>query len=158
MARRNRSPEQEFILFRATSSLGWAISKRISYDKGERLVDQRVARRVDDEYGKHIGYQPCEPSEAKDDAPVVRSSPAISQGEILANAGTAFRLGGSRTAKMSEAMRISRTHPRSGKLLPAEDRIERAVAKVKAWPHPASVAGDKAVRVYPKDPDRERSL
>lgn len=61
------------------------------------------------------------------------SSTAFSFEEVQAIAGSKFRHGRSRTARMTEEQRLRRTNRKTGKALPAEDIVERAANKLKEW-------------------------
>lgn len=72
-------------------------------------------------------------------------------------------MGRSRTARMRETERIGRQHPKSGRLLPEEDFVERTEVLVHdIYPQSANFAmvdgrfGDRAVRVYPKAATKAR--
>ncbi len=128
----------------------------VSGAQGEEMMAQGKWRDVYDEAGNHIGYQVI--ANYKSDSEILSGSTSISitVRECELNAGLR---GKSHTAGMSEEKRMSRRSA-SGKVLPPEDAVERARAKVKLWPHPANrigtdergapVYGDRAVRVYPK--------
>jgi hypothetical protein len=118
--------------------------------EGDAKVASGIWDRVHDEDGKLVGYQPLDASPSDEQLPSQNSNPCISMGEMQANAGVCFARGKSRTENMPEAKRLGRKHPLTGRLLPAEDFIERSIEKVKLWTRPAPGRGDRAVRVYPK--------
>lgn len=127
------------------------------------MVEKGLWRRVVNEVGQLIGYQPVA-AEPKTIMPSDGSRAALGAAETKAIAGL---MGKSRTAGLSDAQRRERIHPKSGRLLPEEDFIERAQKLEKAYPHSANYrdidlarhgklrrelapGGDRAVRVYPK--------
>jgi hypothetical protein len=141
---------RDFPVYSADTTLGWRVARRISYQRGETMVSAGRMHRVEDQFGRHIGYQMGGRKQPSDnDLPSLASSASITAHECEANAGV---LGKSVTATMSEHKRVHRLHPRSGKLLPAEDFIERAQGKVAAYIATANRDGDRAVRIYPKGP------
>lgn len=127
-------------------------------------------RRVFYEDGSLAGFQPyAEPQPAKSHSTAAGvsldgSAPTITLTEVRMNAG---EFGKSHTQGMPEWKRLKR-HAKydEKKILAPEDAIERAIAKVKLWPYPASrvddgsgepVYGDKAIRVYPHPPKRAKA-
>lgn len=90
-------------------------------------------RDVYDDLGNHIGYQMIAAAEilrSSSDPLPNSSASSITVGELKLNAG----LGGkSRTAGMSENMRITRRDLKTGASLPPEDAIEKAQTKVREW-------------------------
>lgn len=116
----------------------------IDVSTGERHVERGTFRRVYDELGKHIGYQPVKISPADFDVRSQPSTPAISEEETASNAGLDGR---SKTASLDELAREKRI----ANGLDPEDFIERAIEKVRCWTRPAPGKGDRAVRVYPKE-------
>jgi hypothetical protein len=110
--------------------------------RGQRLVRRGVAEEALDWDGKTLCYR------LKDDMPNLAralgadgyrpgydgpSNAALTLAEVDAVAGTNFKYGRSRTAGMSEEKRLNRVHPKTHKVLPAEDIVERATAKLQAW-------------------------
>lgn len=152
-AHRNHS---DFELWSADTSEGYRVIKHVAFAYGESRVARGEWRRVFDELtGAHKGYQAVAPRHdvtASSDA----SRAALAPPEMKANAGL---LGRSRTGSMKpgDPRRIGRVHPKSGRLLPAEDFIERTQELVKLYPRSANFrTGDRAVRVYPKAPLEQR--
>lgn len=90
------------------------------------------ARPVNDHNGLHVGYQMQQPAPVKNGVPAKPTPALLSSREMDLIAGQAFAHGKSRTHGRSELVRLTRTHPWTGKLLPAEDEVERAVAKLLA--------------------------
>ena len=141
MARpKRRSPaskrwrENCFLLFDGNTALGWRVTRRISQDDGERMIETGHARHVNDCNGQHIGYQMQQPAPVKNGEVSARATPAVlSSREMDLIAGRAFQNGKSRTERLSEVQRITRVHPFTHKLLPPEDEVERAAAKLKAF-------------------------
>lgn len=131
------------------------MTRAIHYATGEAMVAAGKLRRIVDDAGRHIGYQPA--SAAPEPKPSERLDAAsITRAEIEANAGLR---GKSRTRGLPERLRTERVHPKSGRLMPEEDFVERAQRKVEAWPLPANrvgtvdgkpIFGDRAARVYPR--------
>jgi hypothetical protein len=136
MRRRNRSTNEQYLLFNPTSVLGWTVIRRIGFDDGERQVELGVARRVNSDDGRHIGYQRCEPGESTLDVikPAIPSSTAFSRAEADAIACSKWRGHRSRTVNLTEEQRMKRMHPVTKRLLPAEDFTERALQKMKVYP------------------------
>jgi hypothetical protein len=157
MARpRHRNRNTETILFQSPTSLdedGIRVTHRTSFAKGEALVAAgKAERRMEGglQCYQLLPPQPC-PTQ-----PLRFSPAALGAAEIMANAGL---MGASRTACLSAEQRLTRVHPKSGRLLPEEDFVERTQKLVKAYPHSANFhdmkkrgISDRAVRVYPKGP------
>jgi hypothetical protein len=61
------------------------------------------------------------------------SCAAFSFAEVQAIAGSKFRHGRSRTARMTDEQRARRINRRTGRMLPSEDIVERATNKLKQW-------------------------
>lgn len=145
----HRCKSKEFLVYVGDTNLGWRIIRTTSFEKGERLVlDGRFERLFDALTGKHIAYRisgnaiHARINEAR------FSSTSLTERDAQAIAGL---FGKSKTAGMSEEMRLTRTCPRTGKHLATEDFIERAAARVEAYTSSANVRGDLALRVYPKE-------
>jgi hypothetical protein len=145
-------------LYPPTTTLGWRVIKLVTAAEVKDALDRGLWREVYDEHGDLAGYQIKTNFQTDDDLPSGWSSCAISENEMDLVAGTKFSKGRSRTQGLPEAKKMARKD-QNGKALAPEDAVERAVAKVKAWPYPASrvdngegkpVFGDRAVRVYPK--------
>lgn len=116
------------------TTLGWRCVCFCSFARGERFVALGEWCRVHDEAGNHVGYQ--QRSGRGPDADVIASAAArgaITAAESMINAGTYFSGGRSRTMRLAEPERIGRVHPLDGRPLPAEDRAERVMQKVKDW-------------------------
>jgi len=122
-------------VYNAGTTLGYTLNGRISVDNGEKAVADGVMRRVEMD-GQFYGYQLLEKQHVADDVPSVCSPAGISARESQLNAGTAFKGSRSRTMRMSpdDPRRLTRVHGVSGAHLPAEDAVERAVAKVHFYP------------------------
>ncbi len=177
-----RSGAATFNVMHNNSDGTWHYLGRISFQSAERKVDAGKWQRVYNQQNLHIGYEICDSNpeavlaslhrEVKSKVklgPVRRDkataqasaekkvSICISSKEMQIYAGQVFKHGKSRTYGMTDEQRASRISER-GNRLSEEDAVERVVAKVELWPHPASrVAaderapyGDRAVRVYPK--------
>ena len=136
----------DFQLFSSDVALGWRVIRRVAFAYGEQRCARGEFRRVYDEFRNHIGYQPVQRQDA-----TVNSDPsraALGVPEMKANAGL---MGRSRTKGLRPEDRVGRVHPKSGRLLPAEDFVERAQELVKLYPRSANFrTGDRAVRVYPR--------
>jgi hypothetical protein len=137
------------------TSLGWRVIRQVTPAKAAENLAAGRWREVYDEHGNFWGCQLLLSFKTDQDMQSGASSPSITVSECELNAGLR---GSSHTAGLPEEKRISR-HSQTGKALPPEDAIERAIEKVKQWPWPASriddgtgiaVFGDRAVRVYPK--------
>jgi hypothetical protein len=155
MARpRHRNRNTETILFESPTSLdedGIRVTRRISFARGEALVAEgKAERRME---GGLQCYQQLPPPPCPTQ-PLRFSPAALGAAEMKANAGL---MGASRTSHLNEEERSMRLHPKSGRLLPVEDFVERVKSLVKAYPHSANFhdvkkrgISDRAVRVYPK--------
>jgi hypothetical protein len=153
--RRQEKGERSVNVYPPDTSLGWRVIYMVSALKAAERLAAGVWREVYDEYGSFWGCQVVA-NFGKDEAILSgASSTSITVSELELNAGLR---GKSRTVGLSEEQRIARINGK-GKPLPPEDAIERAQAKVKQWPYPASRIddgrgepkyGDRAVRVYPK--------
>jgi len=156
----------EFELWPADDTRGWKPVRRgVSFAEGIDKVAQ--GKWILHEHQGQLWYFQLVPKPRLPQKQSRRFSPTtITARESLLSAS-----GGSATAKMDEndPRRLRRYRkkddsisPISGmpfKPLAPEDAVERAQAKVRQWPHPASriddgtgvpVFGDRAVRVYPK--------
>ena len=147
MARKKRAGRSAFSRLLLFSSLAHSsdliVNRRVSYREGEAKVAAGEWSHVYREDGRLVGYE----SVCRATVPIVsaaESCAGIPAFEMQLNAFVVFRDGRSRTARMSEQERTSRTHPRSGAVLPAEDEVERTVAKVRLWP---AVGGLRGVSV-----------
>lgn len=135
MARARRRIE-EFFLYEdeaTRGSLGWRVTRRISREAGERMLVAGHAVQVHDEHGNMVGYH-------KVDAPLARNGVGANPMPVVLTAremdliaGQFFRHGRSKTAGMSEAQRLSRIDPMTRRLLPPEDGIERALARLESY-------------------------
>ncbi len=129
------NPKFKFLLFGPRTSLGWTIKSRITREKGDDLVNRRIAIEIPDDNGNLLGYQLRKDRMPNDPMPTLQTILAtITKSEMEINAGT---YGESRTVRLSEQQRTERakqTHPHTGKYLPEEDRIEKVIGKIVAWP------------------------
>jgi hypothetical protein len=153
MSRRVKpNTEKRFYVYHPNTSLGWRIVRRVAFAEGEGNVSDGRWRQIFNDAGLHIGYQPIAESSRQSSTLVAsRVDPtSLTARESNINAGTAFRGGHSRTAHLPERLRESRIHSLTGKVLPAEDAVERVTAKITAYENSANAGGDRAVRVYPK--------
>jgi hypothetical protein len=140
--RRHPSPHSNsFPLYAAETTLGWRVVRQIPLAEAERKVELGVFVRVYNEQFECVGYQVIDSRPTDEKLPSRQSSSSISASEIQANALVIFPGGSSRTERMSEERRVSRRHPISGNALPAEDFVELATGKVRAW---LEIGDDKA--------------
>jgi hypothetical protein len=134
MARpRSRSTKNKLHnLYAADVTVGWFVVRLVSYSEGEQGVAEGTMLRVVDERGHPAGYQLVARKETTgEELPSQPTAIALTRKEAEALAGA---LGRSRTASMhpDDPRRLERRN-KKGVLLPAEDFVERALAKVKAW-------------------------
>jgi hypothetical protein len=101
--------------------------------KGSDMVAQGFARDVHDEQFNHIGFQLMPTRQMEQQQLSMHTSTGLVPRDVMLNAGTQFKHGKSRTAGMTEDQRLHRTHPTTGKLLPPEDAVELAQARVREW-------------------------
>jgi hypothetical protein len=131
--RRQSAGSPTYLLFDAETALGWRVIRHVSGAQGEEMLARGAWRDVYDDLGNHIGYQMIAAAEilrSSSDPLPNSSASSITVGELKLNAG----LGGkSRTAGMSENMRITRRDLKTGASLPPEDAIEKAQTKVREW-------------------------
>lgn len=146
MARPRIRNHSDLLVFAINTTLGWSVTKRTGYAPGEAKVERGEWRRVVDDHGELVGYQPVV-HEVKPVPSNDCSRCALQVPEMRANAGL---MGRSRTAHLSDEQRATRLHPKSGRLLPEEDFVERVGKLMKAYLGTANRSGDKAVRVYPR--------
>jgi hypothetical protein len=145
MARNHRLASKEFLVYTGDEHSGWRIVRTTGFVKGERLVDEgRFERLYDALNGEHIAYRISSDPNLNQTRESRFSSPALTRRDVEANAGL---YGKSKTAGMSEEMRLVRSCPRTGKRLATEDFIERAIARVKA--HGESPAYGDVIRRAP---------
>lgn len=154
-------------LFDENTSLGCRVKYRVSATLALEKIALKQWRAVWYENGDLAGAQPMRAEtiaiagKTFNDVLIERLiGVTITLAEVRRNAG---EFGESHTMGMPEWKRLNR-HALfdASRILPAEDAIERAIAKVRQWPFPASVIGtdekgapvfgDKAVRVYPHAP------
>lgn len=157
-------------LYTKGTLVGCRVVRQVPVSLALEKVALGMWRRVFYEDGSEAGFQPyAQPQPERPRAPQPGASldgspPTITLTEVRMNAG---EFGASRTKGMPEWKRLKR-HAKydEKKILAPEDAIERAIAKVKLWPYPASrvddgsgepVYGDKAIRVYPHPPKRDKA-
>jgi hypothetical protein len=131
--RRRRQQDGKLWLFSPVTTLGWRATRWIHPDEGERKVAIGQLRHVLDPSGKLIGYQMAEGMPRDENMPSRRAPVSLSVHDMELIAGQTFPKGKSKTAGLPEDLRISRVHPLSGRALPPEDDVERAVAKLGAY-------------------------
>lgn len=167
-------------LFDENTSLGWRVKYRVSAELALEKIALKQWREIWLTNGELAGVQALRPEQKKTLNQVLVAellATTITLNELLRNAQC---YGRSRTMGMPEWKRLQRhvwrrgqsvangkpVYYKSDEIAPPEDATERAIAKVRLWPHPASramdakgepvsdkngapVFGDKAVRVYP---------
>lgn len=154
-------------LFDENTSLGWRVKYRVSAELALEKIALKQWREIWLTNGELAGVQALRPEQKKTLNQVLVAellATTITLNELLRNAQC---YGRSRTMGMPEWKRLQR-HARfnASVILAPEDATEKAIKKVRQWPHPASramdakgepmsdkngapVFGDKAVRVYP---------
>lgn len=126
--RRERSVHAEFQLCSADGPLGPKVMRRISRWKGEQMVRNRLACRIDDSEGKLLGYQLLAASQ---DVLIMRdSSPSSAAFSVAEREAIAGIRGESRTASFSDGKRMNRI--RRG--LREMDLVEAARVKLDVYP------------------------
>lgn len=128
-------------LYGFSTTLQSSIVGLISRKTGERMVRRGLVEEGVDLDGATPCFRKLQPERgAKKSVPVVEfaidsdeSSAAFSQAEVMAIAGTGFRNGRSRTARMTDEQRAARVNLRTGRKLPAEDIVEKATNKFTQW-------------------------
>jgi len=154
--RRARGAARNLYLFAAGTTLGWRVVHMTSSTEAAENLAKRRWRQVYDEQGNLLGYQIM--ADKRSDTEILSKPTAcsITMRVCQLNAGLGGR---SRTLGMPEAKKLNRPAGSNGHIPVPDDAVERAIQKVRQWPHPASriddgtgvaVYGDKAVRVYPK--------
>ncbi len=126
---RRRAGSQAFVLYQAGEEM--RPIERCSLRRGEGLVEQGKAVHVVDAQGQHVGFQ-LRTRDPLNGTPAVPVATVFSPAEMELVAGQTFKFGRSRTASLSEAERLTRK-TLTGRPLPAEDKVERAAAKLKYW-------------------------
>ncbi len=137
---------------RKDGALSPQICGTLSYADGEIRVRRGQALKVYDERGAVIGFQLLDAGKPES-AHSEPSSCVISRGDMELLAGRWMRRGQSQTQGLTEkqrAERALRVSPHTLKYLPEMDAVELASVKQACFTAPVSVAGDKAVRVYPR--------
>ena len=133
---RRRSPNAlTFPLWLPPTPLGVTVHDYVTVREGDRMVLNGQARLHYDALGNPDGYElmPVAGSKVKNgDASSKPTAALLTVKEMDLVAGQKFRGGRSRTAGRSEKERLTRVHPVTGKPLPPEDEVERAVAKLLA--------------------------
>lgn len=130
-------------LFHTDTALGWRIMHRITFRRGEAKVARGVMRRVIDEAGNHIGYQPLAVTAVHGDRdiPSQHSAASISLQEMKVNAEGVSRTVGLPALQRDERVAAGRA---------PEDRVERVQRKVQVYPHIGAAKGD-ILRVWPRN-------
>jgi len=158
---RRASTGETLNVYPPDTALGWRVIGHTTVVRAAERVVRGHWREVFYSDGSLAGFQILATFKTEYELQSNGFSPCtISESESDLNAGTKFKHGKSQTVGRPEWKRISR-HARydDRKILAPEDAVEKAIAKVKQWPWPASrvdggsgdpVYGDRAVRVYPK--------
>lgn len=133
----------ELWLYHTDTALGWRRLRRIRHVQGERKVALGLMRRVMDQAGNHIGYQPIAPAAARVDMDVKSqpSSASISLREMRLNAEAMSRTMGLPAHRRDERIANGRA---------PEDLAERVQRKVQVFVHVTAVKGD-ILRVWPRE-------
>ena len=150
MSRRRRRGAGLF-LYVEDAVLGLRRMRPILFEDGERAVERRQFDHVRDDNHKLIGYVSCDGR--KRPQPEPKSSNRTDPAAITANESRAYAglMGKSRTVGLCEDQRKARVHSNTGRVMPAEDFVERAQNKVNSFAASANFrTGDRAVRVYPR--------
>ena len=154
-SKRNIAIDRSIDVYSADTSQGWRIIRKVTAIYAFEKVVAGYWKEIFDHIGNFIGVQILAVVKSDEEIPSGATAATITFIEIIRNAGLEGR---SRTIGRDENFRITRENPKDGKPLPPEDNIERAIAKVKQWPFPASridngrgkpVFGDRAIRCYP---------
>jgi hypothetical protein len=140
-----------------------SIVKLVSRSMGDRMVRKGSAELMLEWDGKTPCYRLIPSAKAArkqmwrprveavnpiDLVPSLESSTAFSQAELLAIAGTKFKHGRSRTARMTEhqkAERVKRFAADHGIRVAMEDQVERATDKKREWEQMGSLLQDVVV-------------
>ncbi len=152
MARTNRTKHGNTVcVLQPYSALGWRVIRQIDMDDAADRILAGTAREIFDKAtGRLKGIELADGAPKDENIPSGDRTPcALSAREMRFAAGL---YGESLTERMSEERRVGRVHPASGRMLPAEDEVERVREKLKLYPFPAPGRGDRAVRVYPRAP------
>ena len=143
-------------VYSADTSLGWRIVRKVTALYAFNKVIEGKWVEIFDDIGNFYGVQIIAAVKSDQELPSGSTAATITYLELIRNAGLEGR---SRTMGRDENYRITRYSSVSSKALPPEDNIERAIAKVKQWPFPASriddgrgtpIYGDRAIRCYPR--------
>lgn len=149
-------------VFSTNTALGWTVIRQVPVAFALEMIALKQWREIWYDNGELAGVQPLRPEDRKTLSQVLierLAAVTITNPELRRNAGL---YGRSSTIGMQEWKRLQRAGKRvfvgenfRPVILEPEDAIERAIEKVRLWPYPASVGGDKAVRVYPPAPVRK---
>jgi hypothetical protein len=143
-------------LYAAETTLGWRVVRNTTETEAAEKLAKNRWWKVYDVQGNLLGYQII--ADKRSDTEILSKPTAcsITMRVCELNAGLDGR---SRTLGMPEEKKLNRPPGPNGHIPVPDDAVERAIQKVRQWPHPASriddgtgvaVYGDKAVRVYPK--------
>lgn len=133
----------ELWLYHTDTTLGWRKLHRVHFRYGEKKVARGLMRRVNDEMGNHIGYQPLAlPASCGDrDLRTQPSAASISLREMKINAEARSRTAGLPAHRRDERVAAG---------CAPEDHVERVQRKVQVFPHVGSDKGD-ILRVWPRN-------
>lgn len=126
-------------LYEAAPNGSKRIVRLITQTVGERMVRAGRAERGLDWDGETACYMRQRCARNRNTAAAIspemqESTSALTLAEVDAIAGTNFKHGKSRTAHLTESQKLSRgEHPMTHRVLPPEDLVELATAKLKAW-------------------------
>lgn len=143
-------------VYPAETALGWRVVRQIGFGDAAQKVTLGHARWIHYESGDLAGIQMLASFALDYELPAGSPTPAtITVMESRMNAG---EFGRSHTAGMTEPERLSRHARYDDKaILEPEDKIERAIAKVRIWPLLRNREPGLAVRVV-KDAPRENAF
>lgn len=130
-------------LYHTDTALGWRRLHVVHSRQGEKKVARGVWRKVVDEAGNHIGYQPVAPAAARVDMDV-RSQPssaAISLREMKVNAEATSRTDGLPEQRRNERIAAGKA---------PEDLAERVRRKVQVYASVGAARGD-ILRAWPRN-------
>lgn len=132
-----RRNEYTVPVYDAYNRSGWRVVKRIGWKEAGDLVRAGAARELCDALtGDVMGVEMGQPVATENGIPSLDvSDGSLSAFEMQVNAGL---YGVSRTATMTEEQKVSRVHPKSGRVLAPEDVVERTREKIRIYREPLS--------------------
>jgi hypothetical protein len=150
--RRSVSAREEFYIYEDISALNCRRTRRISYDRGETLALNGHAIRCYTPAGVHVGYELVQQvTYVKNGAIGSRPRPSMLTARDMELIAGLY--GESKTENMPESQRVTRVHPVTRRILPPEDDIERAKAKLEEFtPQHLRDARKMLVQSYRREP------